>query len=64
MKPTDPNYYNVGYGPQWMRTRACIRAAWGHPNVVTRHICRQILREKIARAWRNIWRKIKSLVGA
>ncbi len=41
--------WNVGKGTQAERTLALIYNAMDNPNVVTRHICRQILAEKISR---------------
>lgn len=39
--------WNVGEGDSKRRTLACIITAMEHPNVITRHVCREILAEKL-----------------
>ena len=50
--------FNVGYGKPWQRLMRCIDCALLHPNVVTKHVCRQILRDK----WRR-WMPVKFVYG-
>ena len=44
--------FNVGYGNGNQRLMRCIDCALFHRNVVTKHVCRQILKDKLTRYWR------------
>lgn len=41
--------FNVGVGTARQRLTALIYCAIEHPNIVTRHICREILADKLSR---------------
>lgn len=41
--------FNVGYGKPWQRLLRLIDSCVNHHNVVTKHVCRNILRDKFRR---------------